>query len=337
MKTKFSKIALGVGLALGMVAQAQAAGVFFNSGRLSGGADNFKEVNSFDWAPGNFLSKASTNLPVGGTFTGYYQAELTKITYTDGSFDNIPVGPNGPFEITAAGVINEQILSLTDANADGFNESATFKHLGGTFDIYFDNFSGGTTNADGVIGNSGLGYQDGADIFSANVLPSPGVGASYNNFLDLPTIGLDQNAGGGDQDGGTTTYEGIGTSNLRLQSNTVSALWWLPSTPGSFISSLLLTTLNNPFATINPETSVLGQTPTHLGGRPGDTFNGVTLAQAIQCAVDPTAPQCHDDFQFLADSSQNFQANVIPEPEQISLLGIGLAAMGFAGRRRKVA
>jgi hypothetical protein len=341
MKTKLSKIAIGMGLVLGMAAQAQAEGLYFNSGLLNGGADNFKEIASFDWLPGNFLGKQATNLAVGDIFTGYYQSELSRITYTDGSFDNVPIGPNGPVEVTAGMVLNEVVLGLTDGNGDGLAESSAFGHLGGTFNIYFDSLSGGTINADGIVATSGLGYQDGVTIMTGAVLPSaPGViDANYSISSVAATPVFDQN--GPNNWPGVTTYQGVGTSNVALNVDvaTLSSVWFrgagnsIISDP-SIVTSFVLTNNNNPFGTINPESSVVGQIPTHLGGRAGDNFNGVTVAEAVGCIANPAGPACNDDFQFLADASQNFQAKV-PEPDGLSLLGIGVVGMYLASRRRK--
>jgi hypothetical protein len=342
MKTKLSKIAIGMGLVLGMGAQAQAEGLYFNSGLLGGGADSFKEIAAFDWLPGNFLAKDSAITSIGKTFTGYYQSELSRITYTDGSFDNLAIGPNGPLEITAGLQISEKVLGATDGNGDGLNETTTFQHTGGTFTIYFDPLSGGTVNADGIVGTSGLGYQDGTPIAAGSVMANVGndVGANYSITSVATTPILDQN--GSNNWPGKTTYSGVGTSNISLDVSlaSLSSTWFRGAgnsiiTDPSIVTSFVLTNNNNPFGTINPESSVVGQTPTHLGGRAGDNFNGVTVAEAAGCAVDPTGAACKDDFQFLADASQNFQVTRVPEPDGLSLLGIGVVGMALASRRRK--
>jgi hypothetical protein len=332
-----------MGLVLGMAAQAQAEGLYFNSGKLNGGADLFKEIASFDWLPGNFLGKEAVNLKPGDTFTGYYQSELSRITYTNGDFDNVPIGPSGPgtVEITAGLLIDEKILGTTDGNGDGFDESFTFQHTGGAFTIYFDPLTGGTINANGINATTGLGYQDGTPIASGSVIPTPGaeIGASYNNNPPVQ-VALDQN--GPNNFPGVSTYSGTGTSNISLDVGvaSLSSAWFRGAgnsiiTDPSIVTSFVLTNNNNPFGTINPESSVVGQTPSHLGGRAGDVFNGVTVAEAVGCAADPTGAACKDDFQFLADASQNFQVSRVPEPDGLSLLGIGVVGMALASRRRK--
>jgi hypothetical protein len=343
MKTKLSKIAIGMGLVLGMAAQAQAEGLYFNSGKLNGGADLFKEIASFDWLPGNYLSKGVGVTEVNETFTGYYQSELSRITYTNGDFDNVPIGPGGPLEITAGLEINEKVLSVSDTNADLLPETATFGHTGGTFTIYFDDLAVGNVNANGISGTTGLGYQDGVAIASGAVLATPAgeIGANYS-LSNTNAVAFDQN--GPNNWPTKTTYPGVGTSNISLNVDlgTLSSVWFRGAgdtvlTDPSIVTSFVLTNNNNPFGTINPESSVVGQTPTHLGGRVGDEFNSLTVAESAGCVAVPTGPACNDDFQFLADASQNFQVKAIPEPDGLSLLGIGVVGMALASRRRKIA
>lgn len=81
----------------------------------------------------------------------------------------------GGYEITAVATFTEQVVSSVV-------NSTTFQILSGTVAIYFDNASLGGTRADLV---TGTGYDDGALIWSGNVL-----GGDANFTAATPTIGL---------------------------------------------------------------------------------------------------------------------------------------------------
>ena len=96
--------------ALGVSAQASAA---FVSGPIlfdidgAGGSATQYSVKTFDWLPGNSLSKNSIGITTGDTFTTYFQATLNSLVLNAGG----TVSANPGREFTVQAVINEKVVS----------------------------------------------------------------------------------------------------------------------------------------------------------------------------------------------------------------------------------
>jgi len=319
MKLKNLAAAISAVAMVGALSSAQAALIGFNADPTN---PDLESVDSFDWAPGNALAVdaiKSNTFDVGDVFTTYWQAELTKA-----GMYNIPVGSNGSFEYTAVATINEKIVFSADTDGDGIDDLTKFQHVGGTFRMYYDDFSSGINadgrGDDGTAGTaSGLGYDDGTLILEATIVSDP-TGVSQFVITDASgTAGLDLHAGD-DVDGGVTTVQGIGSTNL------VATVVWFdpaffdfgPKGLDSWIQMVWESSLRNPFIGVNPEASVGGNTPDYGN----NNINGVWSGGEAE------------DFHFQADANSNF---VVPEPGTLLLMSLGLFGLsGLARKRQRV-
>ncbi len=313
MKTK--KIFLAVGAVLALAgASAHATTVLFDHDQ-----DNtFSQASGFDWFPGNALSVDSLTdgqLNVGDIFTTYYQAELG--SFSGAGNTSLPVGNAGPYEYTGIAVIQEEVTFVADTNGDGVQDLVKFKHVGGTFKMYYDDL-GGTTNADGITGNTGLGYDDGKLILTADVTLG---GANFTLADPLNTDLLDKF--GADDLGGTQTVVGNGNTNVEGPVTFVDSNFLKGINPGESIVKLFWdSTLAAPFDSINPEKSIVGQTPNYGP----DNLNGPSVGA-----------QGNEDFHFEADGNMSVETKTtVPEPASLALVSLGLLGMGAVSRKKKV-
>jgi hypothetical protein len=99
-------------------------------------------------------------------------------------------------------------------------------------------------------------------------------------------------------------------------------------TGGGFLIGNVLTT-NNAF--VNPD--LVGTTFQASLQFPGQ--NPPTYTRPVAFAGAPTGIDTGTDFVLQTDTSQDFSAAAIPEPATLSLLGLGLFAMGMLGRRKQ--
>lgn len=313
------KLAFGVALALGLSGAAYAQTIVFDPDGTAGGFGAV-ELNAMDPLPGNALAVGAVPLSVGAAFTTYFQSEISQLL-TNGGNIALPTGAAGPFELTLSGALNEVVSNAIDTTGDGVPDIVTFDHTGGTISIYYDDFSGGTINADGTTGNSGLGYADGKLILQATVNPQL-LGATYtlqNADLDgdgvlEPVIEpLDQF---GSDDLGVDSLVGNGSSSLTADVTFFDPDFFL--TPPDVISLAFDGTFTDPFDSVNPEQSVGGQVPQYGP----DNINGLADGGVVQ------------DYHFETDGNLSFHAQQqVPEPGSLALLSLG--AFGLAGIQRR--
>ncbi|QBQ54472.1 PEP-CTERM sorting domain-containing protein [Nitrosococcus wardiae] len=280
----------------------------------------FTPVDGLDWLPGNALAVDAIPLADDSTFTTFIQSELTSVSGT-GGVTNIPTGAAGPFEITYEISLNEIVADSNDIDGDGIADTVDFNHSGGTVNIWYDDFSAGTTNADGITGNSGLGYDDGTLILSASVNPTI-LGAGFSLTGGSANNNIQSLDGFGNNDlPGIRTVQGSGDATVEAAIGFFNPTFFQGINNDTIIEFLLNATLEDPFDNINPELSVAGNTPVYGP----DSINGLG--------------QGPEDFHFEADANSSFNTQAVPEPASIALLGIGLSLISVSHirRRRKLA
>ncbi len=275
----------------------------------------FSPADGFDWLPGNALAVDALNdgvLNVGDTFTTYYQAELGSFSDGGAGVTTLPTGSAGPYEYTGVAIIQEEVTQAIDLNADSIVDLVQFKHVGGTFKMYYDDFGG--TNADGFGGNSGLGYDDGKLILSADV----DAGGSTFSLSNPQPVALDQF--GSDDLPGIQTVTGNGNTNVDAKVTFVDSNFLKGVDIGDMIVTLKWdSTLATPFDSVNPEKSVVGNTPDYGA----DNINGLDTGAAGK-----------EDFHFEADGNMSFKTKTVPEPASLALVSLGLLGMGAFSRKR---
>jgi hypothetical protein len=323
MIMKLNLLSLAVLAALGASAGAHAAQLpfsFDSNGAAAGGLAT--DVGVIDWAPGTGYADGGTtainNFLAGSgstAFTLYYQANLSTMT----AFDNTIKVANGAFGaqyFTAVAGFGEKVVSV------GANNSATFDFDPTNPLNYF------TIYANTALSNNltGTGFTAGTKILEAHI-----VHTDSSNFTigagGLTPVTLDQGGGNGDQWAGQQSVTGSGSTDITAAVDSWDPLYF---TDFSLAQSLIMTLFNNsqvdPFNQVDPSKCMNTDTLTCVGGVGGIITVG-TLG-----SVNGDATKLGPSFIFQADGNQSF---TVPEPGSLALVGLGFAALGFVGSRRR--
>ena len=273
-------------------------------------------AGSFDQKPGNALAQGGGGviLAAGQKITVLYQANLGAVLDDTSQSNTVfTQGQGGRFFTFVAGY-GEQVTSGSAATA-GFSFDATNP-------VNFFKIYASSGNGDNL---SGANFTSGTVILSGVVL---GTGFSSSFNVNLDSAGNPQTAlfdgFGVDNYAGYRSIIGGGGTNLTVRVNSLDANYFPDLTAGSTLS-FFSTTQATPFNQVDPSRLFINNT--------GTVSQATTPNRAARNGASGTSA---NDFQLQADASSTF-TRVIPEPDSLLLLGLGLGVVGFLGKRRKQA
>ncbi|MBS0446954.1 MAG: PEP-CTERM sorting domain-containing protein [Proteobacteria bacterium] len=305
---KLLPIAGAVALALPLLAHATTTINFDPDG--SGGLSAV-QVDLLDWKPGNAIAVGGGGLTNGQTTQLLYQANLG-ITSLNG-VTNSTSGQGGASFLTAvAGFKETAAVGTVGSSAVATFTLASPNVLSSTNFFYIYANTGGNDL-------SGKGFATGKLIFSGHVssMNSSNFSANTTGAQALDQFGTNNYAG-------QQSLVGSGASDITVTIDFADQSYFPGLQAGALSFSFFNASQVTPFKQADP--SALFSSNGLLDGdytHNLNTINGFSNGNSTQ------------DFQFQADANQSFNALVIPEPGTIALVGIALAGLGVASRRRR--
>lgn len=324
----FGRTLVGVSLAAAVTVSGQAMAAFnfdVNGDTAAGGA---AFMNLFDWAPDNILLDGIVPIPVSpGTvsFTFLAQGTLGSFGGTSSTLD-----PGAELTFT----VEIPSIATIVASGGGFDLALHGTGGGGTMDIFYDDSAGlGTTGGSAANDITGTGYDDGRLIGSGSIAAQ--ISADFGSLV----ISNGNNLGALDQFGADNQP---GITTVAVSGNVTYDIEWAfmdetfftdvtdPNNPDEMRDPLaadatFTTDTSTPFRNVNPSDLVVGVAPNY-----GDGINDLFCS-------DIGITTC--DLQVEADARMPFNVDnrnaSIPEPATLALMGLGLAGIGFARKRKQ--
>ncbi|ABA58452.1 Protein of unknown function DUF1555 [Nitrosococcus oceani ATCC 19707] len=297
-----------------------------------GGAFNAIDVHALDWNAGSALavpdeggSFKPDQIAVGDTFTQYAHAELSVFNDASGNANGTFIGSGEQWTFVLG--FREEVVSV-----DPTARSASFSAIGGGtnfFEIWY-----GDDDNDNL---EGTGFNNGTKILSGTV--SSGTSNFDNDETLAPFTGDPGDAQpldnfGNDDRPGIRSVTGSGGATINISVSSFDSAFFTGA-----ISSLELkminfdTSLIDPFNNTNPADCFTGAAG---GGTVNAACNGPNNISFGMSSGDINGFNT-TNFEFQQDAISNLKVTTttVPEPSSIFLLGTGLAALGFAGTRKR--
>ena len=312
-----------LGAALALCSTGAFADTFtFDPTGTPGATGNISGIGLFDQTPGNALAingSAAFTLNTAAQITVLYQANLGVAYGADGSTPLYVNGQGGTFFTFVAG-FGEKIIGGDPAAGTavfGFDPTNTTNY----YKVY------ATTSAGNNL--TGTGFTS-TKLIMQGLFDGTGFASNYSRSVTDPnnprntnyTQNFDQSSNG-NQYGTFQSVVGAGSTKLNA-TVTYTDTDYFPDLLAGSSFSFFNTSQVTPFTQVDPSQAFINLAGTQsavtapgLGAQNGGIGNG-------------------PNFQLQADANQSF-TRVVPEPDSLLMLGLGLGLISFLSKRRKQA